>query len=149
MPPDFVNAGKQLSHNALGAINFYPQSSIILKEGTHMMDGRLFPKLLDVMAEQIPGATTAGIEKTRLYPPNKDIMLAAAAASMEGGKQQPTFTPWIPLAVDDAMLRVAARRSAQPQPSLHFPAEDGFYCIHEVVSEPAKKAVKARKGSCK
>ncbi|KAJ9534610.1 hypothetical protein QJQ45_002892 [Haematococcus lacustris] len=55
MPPNFVYAGKQLSHNALGAIHFYPQSSIILKEGTHMMDGRLFPKLLDVMAKQIPG----------------------------------------------------------------------------------------------
>ncbi|KAJ9522964.1 hypothetical protein QJQ45_023763 [Haematococcus lacustris] len=58
MPPNFVYAGKQLSHNALGAIHFYPQSSIILKEGTHMMDGRLFPKLLDVMAKQIPGGVS-------------------------------------------------------------------------------------------
>ncbi|KAJ9525736.1 hypothetical protein QJQ45_003442 [Haematococcus lacustris] len=48
----FVYAGKQLSHSALGAIHFYPQSSIILKKGTHMMDGRLFPKLFP---KQIPG----------------------------------------------------------------------------------------------
>ncbi|KAJ9516230.1 hypothetical protein QJQ45_001147 [Haematococcus lacustris] len=248
MPPNFVYAGKQLSHNALGAIHFYPQSSIILKEGTHMMDGRLFPKLLDVMAKQIPGGVSptnrallvldghasrfsndtkeaarvhgfdlvilpaqctsflqpwdqlfgsvkahyqkllghaaflAGaegfnpspsqiislvdtamhysvgfsmqplqraFEKTGLYPPNKDNMLAAAASSVEGGKQQPAFKPWIPLAVDDAMLRVAAQRSAQPQPSLRFPAEDRFYFKHEVVAEAAKKAAKARKGSCK
>ncbi|KAJ9514187.1 hypothetical protein QJQ45_010814 [Haematococcus lacustris] len=88
-------------------------------------------------------------EKTGLYPPNKDNMLAAAAASVEGGKQQPAFKPWIPLAVDDAMLRVAAQRSAQPQPSLRFPAEDRFYFKHEVVAEAAKKAAKARKGSCK
>ncbi|KAJ9529667.1 hypothetical protein QJQ45_014405 [Haematococcus lacustris] len=52
------------------------------------------------------------------HPPDKDNMLAAAAASMEGGKQQPAFKPWVPLTVDAAMLRVAAQRSAQPQPSL-------------------------------
>ncbi|KAL6757828.1 hypothetical protein V8C86DRAFT_3094486 [Haematococcus lacustris] len=38
------------------------------------------------------------------------------------------------------MLRVAAQRSAQPQPSLRFPAEDRFYFKHEVVAEAAKKA---------
>ncbi|KAJ9518260.1 hypothetical protein QJQ45_010273 [Haematococcus lacustris] len=208
MPPNFVYAGKQLSHNALGAIHFYPQSSIILKEGTHMMDGRLFPKLLDVMAKQIPGvhfflqpwdqlfgsvksqyqkllgqaAFLAGgegfnptpsqiislvdtaihysvgfsmqplqraFQKTGLFPPSRDNMLAAAAASMEGGKQQPAFKPWVPLTVDATMLRAAAQRSAQPQPSLRFPAEDRFYFMHEVVAEAAKKAAKASKRPCK
>ncbi|KAJ9505473.1 hypothetical protein QJQ45_009485 [Haematococcus lacustris] len=185
----FVYAGKQLSHSALGAIHFYPQSSIILKKGTHMMDGRLFPKLFP---KQIPGGVSrtnrallvlgghasrfsnntkeaarvhgfdlvilpaqctsflqpwdqlfgsvkahyqkllghadflAGAEgfnpspsqiislvdtamhysvgfsmqplqqayeKTGLYPPNKDNIIAAATASMEGGKQQPAFEP--------------------------------------------------------
>ncbi|KAJ9524508.1 hypothetical protein QJQ45_019533 [Haematococcus lacustris] len=275
MPPNFVYVGKQLSHNALGAIHFYPQSSIILKEGTHMMDGRLFPKLLDVMAKQIPGGVSptnrallvldghasrfsndtkeaarvhgfdlvilpaqctsflqpwdqlfgsvksqyqkllgqaaflAGgegfnptpsqiislvdtaihysaltinkdrrmsfrckkdprvgliyrecvgfsmqplqraFQKTGLFPPSKDYMRAAAAASMEGGKQQPAFKPWVPLTVDATMLRAAAQRSAQPQPSLRFPAKDRFYFMHEVVAEAAKKAAKASKRSCK
>ncbi|KAJ9514339.1 hypothetical protein QJQ45_012261 [Haematococcus lacustris] len=229
-------------------VSFYPQSSIILKEGTHMMDGRLFPKLLDVMAKQIPGGVSPtnrallvldghasrfsndtkeaarvhgfdlvilpaqctsflqpwdqlfgsvkaqyqkllgqaafladgegfnpapsqiislvdtamhysvgfsmqplqrAFEKTGLFPPDKDNMLAAATASMEGGRQQPAFKPWVPLTVDAAMLRVAAQRSAQPQPSLRFPAEDRFYFKHEVVAEAAKKAAKANKRSCK
>ncbi|KAJ9517606.1 hypothetical protein QJQ45_025078 [Haematococcus lacustris] len=43
------------------------------------------------------------------------------------------------------MLRVAAQRSAQPQPSLRFPAEDRFYFKHEVVAEAAKKAEKKSK----
>ncbi|KAJ9534300.1 hypothetical protein QJQ45_007033 [Haematococcus lacustris] len=41
------------------------------------------------------------------------------------------------------------QRSAQPQPSLRFPAEDRFYTKHEVVAEAAKKAAKASKRSCK
>ncbi|KAJ9525768.1 hypothetical protein QJQ45_003407 [Haematococcus lacustris] len=50
--------------------------------------------------------------------------------------------------VDAAMLRVAAQRSAQPQLSLRFPAEDRFYFNHEVVDEAAKKAAKASKRLC-
>ncbi|KAJ9512439.1 hypothetical protein QJQ45_013018 [Haematococcus lacustris] len=61
------------------------------------------------------------------HPPDKDNMLAAAAASMEGGKQQPAFEPWVPLTVDAAL----------------------FYFKHEVVAEAAKKAAKASKRSCK
>ncbi|KAJ9519162.1 hypothetical protein QJQ45_007706 [Haematococcus lacustris] len=244
MPPNFVYAGKQLSHNALGATHFYPRSAIILKEGTHMMDGRLFPKLLDVMAAQIPGGVSptkrallvldghasrfsaetkeaarrhgfdllvlpaqctsflqpwdqlfssvkavyqrllgqaayeAGVNgfnpapsqiislvdtamhysvgfsceplqraflKTGLHPPSKETMLAAAAASMVGGKQQAAFKPWTPMNLTTDMLDAAVQRSAILQPSLRFPAEDRFYFKHEVVARAAKKAVKKSK----
>ncbi|KAJ9511802.1 hypothetical protein QJQ45_022678 [Haematococcus lacustris] len=244
MPPNFVYAGKQLSHNALGATHFYHRSAIIVKEGTHMMDGRLFPKLLDVMAAQIPGGVSptkrallvldghasrfsaetkeaarrhgfdllvlpaqctsflqpwdqlfssvkavyqrllgqaayeAGVNgfnpapsqiislvdtavhysvgfsceplqrallKTGLHPPSKETMLAAAAASMVGGKQQAAFKPWTSMNLTTDMLDAAVQRSAILQPSLRFPAEDRFYFKHEVVARAAKKAVKKSK----
>ncbi|KAJ9532481.1 hypothetical protein QJQ45_010496 [Haematococcus lacustris] len=215
MPPNFVYAGKQLSHNALGATHFYPRSAIILKEGTHMMEGRLFPKLLDVMAAQIPGGVSptkrallvldghasrfsaetnsvkavyqrllgqaayeAGVNgfnpapsqiislvdtamhysvgfsceplqraflETGLHPPSKETMLAAAAASMVGGKQQAAFKPWTPMNLTTDMLDAAVQRSAILQPSLRFSAEDRFYYQHEVVARAAKKAVKKSK----
>ncbi|KAJ9510000.1 hypothetical protein QJQ45_011659 [Haematococcus lacustris] len=51
-------------------------------------------------------------------------------------------------AVEEEQLRDLVR-SALPQPSFRFPAEDRFYFKHEVVAEPAKKAAKASKRSCK
>ncbi|KAJ9524409.1 hypothetical protein QJQ45_019387, partial [Haematococcus lacustris] len=192
---------RMAARNINGLVEWFEkQWQPALSRGTHMMDGRLFPMLLDVMAQQTPGGVSptnrlnndpkeaarvlgfdlvtlpaqctsflqpwdqlfgsvkahaqkllreaaflAGGEgfhlpgghapmhysvgfsmqplqhafkKTGLHPPNKDTMLGAAAASMEGGKQQPAFKSWIPLVVDDAMLRVAAQRAAQLQPGL-------------------------------
>ncbi|KAJ9520392.1 hypothetical protein QJQ45_000143 [Haematococcus lacustris] len=58
LAPNYISAGTMLTADALGGVAFFPDSAIILKPGTHMMDGQLFPKLLVSMARQIPGGVS-------------------------------------------------------------------------------------------
>ncbi|KAJ9514122.1 hypothetical protein QJQ45_002230 [Haematococcus lacustris] len=58
LAPNYVSAGTMLTTDALGGVRFFPDSAVILKPGTHMMDGQLFPKLLVSMARQLPGGVS-------------------------------------------------------------------------------------------
>ncbi|KAJ9513307.1 hypothetical protein QJQ45_001339 [Haematococcus lacustris] len=84
----------------------------------------------------------------------KTTLLAAVSTTQRVTERKDRVDPFKGKApdtnwLDATMLRAAAQRSAQPQPSLRFPAEDRFYFKHEVVAEAAKKASKANKRSCK
>ncbi|KAJ9514926.1 hypothetical protein QJQ45_028663 [Haematococcus lacustris] len=82
--------------------------------------------------------------KTGLYPPNKEQLLAAAKASIQGGKGMATLAPWKRLTVtNDMMVTVAAvRRSAEEQPPLYFRAVDQFYNRQELEEQVSIRAAK-------
>ncbi|KAJ9512413.1 hypothetical protein QJQ45_012983 [Haematococcus lacustris] len=241
LAPNYINAGTMLTANALGGVRFFPNSAIILKPKTHMMDGSVFPKLLVSMAKQVPGgvsirnrvllildghasrfsADTKGtaaalgfdllilpgqcthflqpwdqlfssvkashgklvsgaaqlagsggfrptlpqrismidsalhfsvgfsreplkraFAKTGLYPPNKEQLLAAAKASIQGGKGMATLAPWKRLTVTNDMMDAAVRRSAEEQPPLYFRAVDQFYNRQELEEQVSTRAAK-------
>ncbi|KAJ9526108.1 hypothetical protein QJQ45_009564 [Haematococcus lacustris] len=242
LAPNYINAGTMLTANALGGVRFFPNSAIILKPKTHMMDGSVFPKLLVSMAKQVPGgvsirnrvllildghasrfsADTKGtaaalgfdllilpgqcthflqpwdqlfssvkashgklvsgaaqfagsggfrptlpqrismidsalhfsvgfsreplkraFAKTGLYPPNKEQLLAAAKASIQGGKGMATLAPWKRLTVTNDMMDAAVRRSAEEQPPLYFRAVDQFYNRQELEEQVSIRAAKS------
>ncbi|KAJ9520388.1 hypothetical protein QJQ45_000130 [Haematococcus lacustris] len=80
--------------------------------------------------------------KTGLYPPNKEQLLAAAKASIQGGKGMATLAPWKRLTVTNDMMDAAVRRSAEEQPPLYFRAVDQFYNRQELEEQVSIRAAK-------
>ncbi|KAJ9513508.1 hypothetical protein QJQ45_006062 [Haematococcus lacustris] len=77
--------------------------------------------------------------KTGLYPPNKEQLLAAAKASIQGGKGMATLAPWKRLTVTNDMMDAAVRRSAEEQPPLYFRAVDQFYNRQELEEQDSER----------
>ena len=58
LAPAYIMKGKCHMSNYMGKCTYYRQSAVYMKPETHMMDGKVWIKFLQCLADQIPGGVS-------------------------------------------------------------------------------------------